>query len=37
MKVREGGDKWRSLGIIMYRNGLVLGLKEYKSIRSEGI
>lgn len=31
MKVREGVDKWRSFGVIMYRNGLVLGLKEYKS------
>ena len=33
MKVREGVDKWRSLGITMYRNGngLVLGLKEYKN------
>lgn len=31
MKVCEGVDKWRSLGITMYRNGVVLVLKEYKN------
>ncbi len=31
MKVREGGDKGRSFGIMMWWNGFVSDLKVYKN------